>query len=166
MQDDNWLESSWLIWLGVALVCGIVEVTTLDFVFAMVAGGALAAAVPAALGTPFSVQTLVFAITSVLLLLVARPPLKRYAQRAIPVSKTNVYALAGRQALVLTEVSEQGGTVKLAGETWTARTAEHGSRLEVGSAVEVVAIEGATAVVRAVRHDPGPDVPSIGPDER
>lgn len=147
-------DSTWLVWLGVALVCGIVEVTTLDLVFAMVAGGALATVVPAALGLPFGFQTLVFALTSAALLLLVRPPLKRYALRSAPSDPTNVHALTGRQAQVLTEVTDRSGTVKLAGETWTARST--GERLEVGSPVEVVAITGATAMVQAVRNGPEP----------
>jgi membrane protein implicated in regulation of membrane protease activity len=158
-------DSTWLIWLGVALVCGIVEVTTLDLVFAMIAGGALATALPAALGLPFGAQTLVFALTSAALLLLVRPPLKRYALRSTPHTVTNVHALAGRRAEVLTEVTDHTGTVKLDGETWTARSAG-GERLEVGSAVEVVAISGATAMVQAVQHEPGPKELTDGPDGR
>jgi membrane protein implicated in regulation of membrane protease activity len=159
-------DSAWLVWLGVALVCGIVEVTTLDLVFAMVAGGALAAAVPAALGVPFGAQTLVFALTSAALLLLVRPSLKRYALRSSPQTPTNVRALAGRRAEVLTEVTGDSGTVKLAGETWTARVARPGERLEVGSPVEVVAIDGATALVQAVQHGPEPGALSDEPDGR
>ena len=49
-------DNSWLSWLGLALVLGAVEAASVDFVFSMLAGGALAGAVAAALGAPFSVQ--------------------------------------------------------------------------------------------------------------
>jgi NfeD-like C-terminal, partner-binding len=46
-------------------------------------------------------------------------------------------------------VTEHGGQVKLAGEVWTARASGPTVPLPIGSQVTVVAIDGATAVIRA-----------------
>ena len=47
----DWLNDNvWLFWLGLALVLAAIEAATVDFVFLMFAGGALAAAVAAGLG--------------------------------------------------------------------------------------------------------------------
>ncbi|MFI7589051.1 NfeD family protein [Spongisporangium articulatum] len=149
----DWLqESPWLAWLGVALLAGVVEVLTLDFVFVMIAGGAVIASVTAALGAPFAVQVLVFAVASVLLLFTVRPILKRWAATT-PIHVTNAGALVGREALVLEPVTDRTGQVKLAGEVWTARTAG-GAALTTGARVVVLRIDGATAVV-------GPEVPAV-----
>ena len=44
----DWLtENFWLAWLGIALVLAAVEAATVDFVFIMFAGGALAGPAPA-----------------------------------------------------------------------------------------------------------------------
>jgi membrane protein implicated in regulation of membrane protease activity len=140
-------SSPWLIWLAVALVAGTVEVLTLDLIFLMVAGGAVAAAIAAAFGAPVVVDVLVFAATSALLLVAARPPMLAYVRHSVPGTATGPAALVGSQGEVLVPVSRDGGRVKLAGEVWTARSATGGLPLEVGSQVQVVRIDGATAVV-------------------
>jgi membrane protein implicated in regulation of membrane protease activity len=158
-------SSPWLIWLAVALVAGTVEVLTLDLIFLMFAGGAVAAAVAAAFGAPMTVDVLVFAVTSGLLLLAARPPLLAYVRRSVPHTATGTAALVGADAEVLVAVSRDGGRVKLGGEVWTARSATGGLPLEVGSQVKVVRIDGATAVVAptASRAALGGAVPPDGP---
>lgn len=158
-------ETQWLLWVAGALILGLLELTALDFVFSMLVGGALAAALAAALGFSFTVQAFVFAGVSLVGLLVVRPYLKRWAMRSNPDVPTNVDALAGRSALSLTPVDGRGGQIKLSGETWTARTADRGTRIDADVDVVVVRIEGATALVRAEQaadqrpdpqqHDPG-----------
>ena len=139
---------SWLVWIAVALVAGVLEVTSLEFVLAMFAGGALMAAGAAGAGAPVEVQVLTFAVGSTLLLLVARPPLIRWSRRA-PGAVTGVAALVGRRARVLVEVTDREGQVKLAGEVWSARTERPGFVLPVGMDAYVERIDGATAVVSA-----------------
>lgn len=137
---------AWLIWVAVALVAGVLEVASLQFVLAMFAGGALLAGGSAALGAGLEVQVLTFAISSTVLLLAARPPLLRWGLRTSG-AVTNVAALVGRKAEVTAEVSHGGGQVKLAGEIWSARTDEHGIVLPAGMHAYVLRIDGATAVV-------------------
>jgi membrane protein implicated in regulation of membrane protease activity len=58
-----------------------------------------------------------------------------------------VEALKGRQAVVLERVDGSGGRIKLAGEIWSARALDTDRTYEVGAEVDVVNIEGATAIV-------------------
>lgn len=137
---------AWLIWIAVALVAGVLEVASLQFVLAMFAGGALGAAVAAAVGAPVEIQVIVFALGSSLLLVGARPALLRWSRRTAG-AVTGVAALVGRRAEVLVEVTQNQGQVKLAGETWSARTEAPGLALPVGMQAYVQRIDGATAVV-------------------
>jgi len=144
------MDGQWLIWLGLGLAAGVVEIFTLSLVFVMIAGGALAAALVAALTGNIVLAVVAFAATTGLLMAAVRPPLLRYARGIGPASLTGTSALVDREALVLEPVDESGGLVKLAGEIWTARasaTSASSGPLEVGSRVRVVAIDGATAVV-------------------
>lgn len=141
-------EAQWLLWVGGALILGLLELTALDFVFSMLVAGALAAALAAGLGFSFTVQAFVFTGVSVLGLVLVRPYLRRWALRSSPDNPTNVDALAGRQAVTLSQVDGRSGQVKLSGETWTARTADRGAVIEPDTDVVVVRIEGATAIVR------------------
>ena len=140
-------EGLWLVWLGLALAFGIAEVLTLNLIFLMVSGGGFGAALVAGFGAGLPVEIVVFAVTTSALLLGARPPLLAYVQRSLPATATNTAALVGRNAQVLVEVTTTDGRVKLAGEVWSARSVPTRFALEVGSTVEVVRIEGATAVV-------------------
>ena len=140
-------ETAWLVWLGAAILAGLLEILSLDFVLTMIAGGALAGAATAALGGSVPLQVIVFAIVSTVLLVAVRPSLRRWAHRSTPYHPTNAEALVGREAETLTEVTTAGGQVKLAGEVWTARAAPGSLPLEPHSIAHVVAIDGATAVV-------------------
>jgi membrane protein implicated in regulation of membrane protease activity len=140
-------DGPWLLWLALALAAGTAEVLSLNLIFLMVAGGGLAAAVVAAVGLGISVQVVVFAVITALLLVAARPPLLAYVRRSLPATAMNAAALVGQDAKVVVEVTPSSGRVKLAGEIWSARSVAGGYPLEVGSTVQVVRIDGATAVV-------------------
>lgn len=142
----DWLaENAWVLWLGLALVFGIIETTTLDLMFLMLAGGALAGGVASMVGAPFLVQALVAIGASAALIGVVRPVAKRHLRQPVS-ARTGVAALVGRRATVIERVDAHGGRVKLAGEVWSARSYDH-SVIEVGAMVDVVEIQGATALV-------------------
>jgi membrane protein implicated in regulation of membrane protease activity len=159
-------EGPWLLWLALALAAGTAEVLSLNLIFLMVAGGGLAAAVVAAVGFGVSVQAVVFAVITALLLVAARPPLLAYVRRSLPATAMNAAALVGQDAKVVVEVTPSSGRVKLAGEIWSARSVAGGYPLEVGSTVQVVRIDGATAVVAPLVPRAGITgaVPPEGPD--
>ena len=133
-------------WLVAAVGLGIPLVLTAMPEFGMFAVGALAGALTAGLGGGVVAQTLVFATVSVALLLVVRPLVKRSQSRG-PGHRSGVDALTGRQAVVLERVDGRSGRIKLAGEVWSARALDDAASFEVGARVDVVEIDGATAVV-------------------
>ncbi|PAZ12098.1 hypothetical protein CLM62_31725 [Streptomyces sp. SA15] len=137
---------AWVWWLIGAAALGIPLVVTAMPELGMLAVGALAAAATAGIGGGVVVQVLVFAVVSVALIAVVRPIATRHrAQR--PQLATGVDALKGKQAVVLERVDGSGGRIKLAGEVWSARSLDTGRAYEVGQEVDVVEIEGATAIV-------------------
>lgn len=135
---------AWLVWLGVALVFVAIEAATVDFMFLMLAGGALGGSVAAAFGASFAVQAVVAAIVAIVLLLTVRPWLKTKFT-VDQQHRMGADAQVGRSAFVLDRVTVSSGRVKLAGEAWSARTA--GEAIEPGEEVVVDSIDGATAVV-------------------
>jgi membrane protein implicated in regulation of membrane protease activity len=146
---------AWLWWVGAALVLAVIEMLTLDLVFVMMAGGALAGALTAALNGPVWLQFVVASATALLLMVGLRPWLLKHLRGRVPLVETNAAAHVGRPAVALTEVSELGGRVKLAGEVWSARLADDGdpgstARVPEGTELRVVRIDGATAVVEPV----------------
>ncbi|MGI5442442.1 NfeD family protein [Streptomyces shenzhenensis] len=137
---------AWVWWLIGAAALGIPLVITATPEFGMFAVGAIAAAVLAGLGFDAVVQVLAFVVVSVALIAVVRPIANRYSRQR-PELATGVDALKGKQAVVLERVDASGGRIKLAGEVWSARALDTGRAYEVGQEVDVVDIEGATAIV-------------------
>jgi membrane protein implicated in regulation of membrane protease activity len=137
---------SWVWWLVVAVGLGIPLVITAMPEFGMFAVGALAAAGASGLGAGVVAQFVVFVAVSVALLVVVRPIAYRQLRRA-PAVPTGIEALKGATAVVQERVDGEGGRIKLKGEIWSARALNPGSVYEPGQQVDVVEIEGATALV-------------------
>ncbi|WP_328945378.1 NfeD family protein [Streptomyces sp. NBC_00250] len=137
---------AWVWWLIGAVGLGIPLVLTAMPEFGMFSVGAIAGAVTAALGFGVVPQVLVFVVVSVALVAVVRPIAARHRDGR-PQLATGIDALKGRQAVVLERVDSNGGRIKLAGEIWSARTLDIGQSFEPGEQVDVVDIDGATAVV-------------------
>ena len=147
----EWIgDNPWLVWVAIALVLAAIEAATVDFVFVMLAGGALASAVAAAFGAGMALQIVVGVVVAVALLLVARPWLKRKFNESDASNTIGAPSLVGRTARVLQTVTENDGRVKLAGETWSARVPAGSPACQPGQEVRVVSIEGATVIVTGV----------------
>ncbi|MGB8962659.1 MAG: NfeD family protein, partial [Pseudonocardiaceae bacterium] len=130
-----------VVWLVAGLLLIAAEVLTSGFVLIMFGTGALVAAGFAALGGGPLPEVAAFAATSVALITVARPMLKHRLHTAhVP---TNVEALLGDRAIVVSTVDAHGGKIKLRGELWSARTFDETEVLQPGHAVTVMTISGA-----------------------
>jgi len=145
---------AWVVWLVVAAVLGIAEVTTLTLSLGLIAIGALVASLTASLGLPPAIQLVAFGATSLAGLAVVRPIAARHIRQP-PLLRSGTAALVGREALALTEVSRHSGRVRIGGEEWTARPYDPGVVIPEGTEVDVLAIEGVTALVHP-REDPWP----------
>lgn len=138
---------AWVWWLVGAAALGIPLVVTAMPEFGMFAVGAVAAAATAGIGADIVVQVLVFVVVSVALIAVVRPIATRH-RSTLPQLATGIDALKGKQAVVLERVDGSGsGRIKLAGEIWSARSLDADRAYEPGQEVDVVEIEGATAIV-------------------
>jgi membrane protein implicated in regulation of membrane protease activity len=139
-------DFDWAAWLGLAVVLGIIEVTSLDLVFAMLAVGALAGAITALVVDNVVVEVLVALAVSLGMLFVVRPIALSHLRTPHQI-RTGVAALIGERGVVTERVDGQDGRIKLRGEVWSARTYDPSHVIEAGKNVEVVEIDGATAIV-------------------
>ncbi len=137
---------SWIIWLIIAAVLGTVEIMTTTLAFGLIGIAALVAAVTGLAGGPAAVQFGAFVVTSVVGLGVARPFALRHVRQP-PILRTGTAALIGRTGYVLDEVSEHGGRVRIGGEEWSARPYDESLVIPAGTKVDVLQIEGASALV-------------------
>ena len=138
--------AAWVVWTIVAAVCAGAEAVTLTLILGFVALAAALALLVAVLGGPVALQLVAFIVGSAALLGVARPIAKAHLGKPAQL-KSGVDALIGRTALVLETVDATQGRVKIGGEVWTARSYLEDQVLEPGTSVDVVKIQGATALV-------------------
>jgi membrane protein implicated in regulation of membrane protease activity len=136
-----------VIWLVVGVVLAVAEVFTLDFVLIMFGVGAFAAGLTGFAGGPVPAQVAVFAIVSALGLTAVRPAIRRRLHKGAEHAPMGVEAIEGTEALVIEEVTEGRGLVKIGGELWSARPYDVTQTFAEGTLVRVVEIRGATALV-------------------
>jgi membrane protein implicated in regulation of membrane protease activity len=137
---------TWIIWVIIAAVLGTIELVTTTLAFGLVALAAIVAAVAGAAGGGAAIQFGAFVLASALGLGVARPFALRHVRQP-PMLRTGTAALVGRAATVLEDVTGHGGRVRIGGEVWSARAYDETQVIRAGSTVDVMAIEGATALV-------------------
>ncbi len=135
------------IWLIVFVACIVIEIITMGLTTIWFAGGALIAAVGAALGAPLWLQIVLMVLVSLVLLYFTRPIAVKYFNKDRV--KTNVESLVGKQAIVISEIDNlQGiGQVTVGGQEWTARTVDESITLPVGSVVIVRGVSGVKLMV-------------------
>jgi membrane protein implicated in regulation of membrane protease activity len=139
--------AAWLAWAIAALLLAVGEIFTPGLFFlGPIAIAAVAAAFVSLAFSAVWLQLLAFVGAALASLALLRP-IARAHLRMPPALRTGTAALQGARAVVLQRVDEQGGRVKIGGEEWSARAYMPDQVLEPGTEVEVVKIEGATALV-------------------
>jgi membrane protein implicated in regulation of membrane protease activity len=138
--------TAWIVWLIVAAALGVAELMTTTFALGLIAVAAIVAAGASALGLGLPFQLLAFVVASGAGLGFVLPIARRHVRQP-PLLKTGPAALVGRPAQVLEEVTGQGGRVRIGGEVWSARSYDEDLVIPPGQTVDVMQIEGATALV-------------------
>src|SRR5579884_196568 len=138
--------ADWLGWGIAAVLLAIGEVLTPGLFFLGPVALAAGAAAVAAVFAGAIVSVIVFIVAALLSLAVLRP-IARSHIRMPALSRTGTDALVGRKAVVTRQVSAAGGRVRIGGEEWSARSYLDGEIYAEGATVDVVRIEGATALV-------------------
>ncbi|MCW2856380.1 MAG: hypothetical protein JWR52_1995 [Marmoricola sp.] len=141
-----------LLWLGIAVALGALEMLTTGLVLAMLAGGALVSMIAAFMGASVSFQIVIGLAVAIALLALVRPPMIRRLH-AGPTLMTGAQALIGKRALVLEPLTHAApGRVRIGGDVWTAQPFDEDDQIEAGIQVDVVSIKGATAYVLRIQQ--------------
>src|SRR3954463_6054493 len=136
----------WVVWTIAAVALAIGEILTSDFFLGPIAIAAVVAAVVAAVGAGLTLQLGAFVLVAAASFAFLRPIARRHLHVPHRI-RTGTAALIGAKALTLEQVDVDSGTVKIGGEIWSARTYDEDEVIESGERVEVMKIEGATALV-------------------
>ncbi len=136
----------WVFWMIAAGALAAGEIVTMGFFLGPIAIAAVLAAVVALLTDSVAVELAVFTAAAIASVGVLRP-IARSHLRTPAQLRTGTAALVGQRALVLERVDGNGGSVKIGGEIWTARAYDEDHVMEPGMRVDVMKIDGATALV-------------------
>ena len=139
----------WQIWLLLAGLFFIGEMITVGFLIFWLGIGALLAMIVSFFTTNIIIQTAVFVISSIILILATKPFVKRFVD--VKKTNTNVYSIIGKKALVIKEIDpiNAKGQIKVNSEIWSAES-ENGEKIEEGSEVEIIKINGVKTIVKKV----------------
>ena len=140
----------WQFWLVLSGICLIIESFTLGFFVFWFSIGALFALIVSLFTTNIVIQSVVFIVSSTILLLLTKPLIKKIVKT--PKTKsTNVYSIIGKEGIVLESIDNLNSTgkVKVNGELWSAIS---DNNLEKGETIKVLSINGVKLKVEKVNE--------------
>ena len=144
----------YIVWICAGIIFGVLEAVTVQLVSVWFVIGSCAALVSSLLGAKLYVQIIVFIVTSVLMLLITRPIVKK--KLTVKVEPTNADRCIGLIATVIEDINNIDGTglVKVDGKIWTARSLDS-SIIEKGTKVIIEKIDGVKLIVKKddYRHE-------------
>lgn len=134
------------IWIGIAIIFGIVEGATMGLVTIWFTIGAGAAAVAAAFDASIFVQIIIFIVVSFVLLIFTRPIMKKKLK--VGKEKNNVDQYVGEIGMVIEDIKPfHQGRIRLKSLEWAAVGDNPEIGIVEGKEVKVVRIEGVKAIV-------------------
>ena len=137
------------VWIALAIVMVLVEITTVQLVSVWFMVGALCAALTTLFTDSIVIQLAVFVGVSLLALLVTRPLVRRLKENRVQL-RTNIDRLPGEKGVMLTPVenTESVGQAKVLGKVWSVKT--DNPPLKEGDTVRVIAVDGVKLIVEKV----------------
>ena len=136
------------VWLAAMIVLLLVEAAVPGLVSIWFALGALAAMISSMLHAQLWLQAVWFCVVSLVSLWLTRPLAKKYVNaRTTP---TNADMVIGKECIVTEEIDNALGTgaVSVGGKIWTARLEDPEIRVEKGTKMTVLRIEGVKLIVK------------------
>ena len=140
----------WYIWLILAGVFVIGEVLTSGFLIFWFGLAALIAMAVSFITDNIIIQTTVFLISSVILILATKPLVKKFAK--VETTKTNAFSLIDKKGIVTKDISSinSTGQVKVEGELWSA-TGDNDMEISKATEVKIKEIKGVKLIVTPIK---------------
>lgn len=139
----------WVLWIGLAVVLFIVELTTTDLVAVWFALASLVLAIVTAIFDKLPVvwQVVIFVALSALLVILTRRFVRKLLQRRKD-QETNLELVVNHTAMVVEDIDNdrEAGAIKINGLIWSARSAD-GEKIGKEALVTVCEIKGNKAIV-------------------
>ena len=137
------------VWLMLCGLCLIIEIFTVSFLMFFPGVGAFFAFISALLGANVTIQSIVFVVSSALMIIFLRPLVTKLFKTKDIAMNSN--ALIGKSGIVLKDIKgdEKVGQVKVQGEVWSA-ICEDGTSIDKDTRITVLAISGVKLIVKEI----------------
>lgn len=137
----------WHYWLLAAGIFFVAEMFTAGFLIFWLGIAAFITMVVSFFISNLIVQTVVFVVASVVLILATKPFVKKFMD--VKPTKTNAFSIIGKKAIVIKDIDSinNGGQIKVDGQVWSA-VGKNDIKIEKGTEVEVLCIDGVKTVVK------------------
>lgn len=147
---SNLFSHLWELWAVVSVACLILELGSGDLFLLSFAISAAVTAICSLIFPSIYVHLLVFAIASLMTLLLVRPSLLKLLHKGEDKRESNTDALVGKQGVVSETIVAGGyGRVMLGGDDWKACSAD-GSEIQKGTTVRMVKQESIILTVEKI----------------
>ena len=135
----------WYLWLIAAGIFFVAEMITTGFLIFWLGLGSLLAMITSFITDSIFIQTAVFVISSVVLIPLTKPLVKKYFDTGKS-TVTNAFGVIGKTGIVTVDINslEATGQIKVNGEIWSAKA---DSNIPKGTEVEVLKIDGVKLIV-------------------
>lgn len=139
----------WQYWLIASGIFFVGEIITVGFLLFWFGIAGLITMVVSLFTSNIIIQSVVFLVTSVILILSTKPFVKKFVNKEIIV--TNANSLIGKKAIVIQKINNLQGTgqIKIGGEIWSAQN-ETDSVISENQEVEIIKIEGVKLIVKQI----------------
>jgi membrane protein implicated in regulation of membrane protease activity len=137
-------------WIALALILLLLEAGHPGlFFFSAFSIGALSAAFASIWIYSWVAQCSIFLAATVCALCILRYWVAHYVHKGQEHYHSNIYALIGKRAVVITEITSiHPGRIKIDGDSWVARSINAHETIDVGSVVEIVQVSGSHVKVK------------------
>ena len=142
----------WTFWLIVSGLFFVLEIFTTGFLVFWLGIAGIIAMLVSLITTNLVIQTIVFVITSTLLMIFTRPIVNKFLKidktEGIP---TNVYSVIGKTGIVVEDIEscDIPGKVKISGDFWTAIS---DTKIYKGTRIKVIEVDGVKLKVEPIRE--------------
>ncbi len=145
---------TWIMWLGIAIVFGLIEVITVNFYTIWFAISAIITAIIAVFISDPIIQIVCFALISLVLVILSEKLLRKLIFGNKDHIAMNVEAMSGKTGIVVSQIrNDRGeGVVKVDGVSWSARSV-NGDRIAQNQRVKIHRIEGVKLIVSPESRD-------------
>ena len=137
-----------LFWLALFVILALLELATINLVSIWFAIGAIITTFVSLATDNIMIHLAVFTITSILLLLLTKPFVKKIKKREV--IPTNLDRVIGKVGVVTEKIEKDGiGEVKVLGKRWSAYSDKE---IEENSKVKVLSINGVKLKVEEIKE--------------